>query len=496
MKKKPHIIIFNPDQWRGDVLGHMGNAAARTPHLDRLVREDAVSFRNAFCQNPVCTPSRCSFMTGWYPHTRGHRTMYYMLHHEHGEPMLLNILKDAGYHVFWGGKNDVVPGQMPKDRYAETWSDRSRYTLDPNWHGPVYKKARGAHGQDSYYSFFNGRMEKAAGEAYYHDDDWLHVMEAIRLIRSRPDDRPLCIYLPLVYPHPPYGVEDPFFSAIDRGALPRRIPAPGAAAAKPAIIDGLLRNFGMQGWSEERWTELRAVYYGMCMRTDALLGELLKALRETGIYDDTALFFFADHGDFTGDYGLVEKTQNTFEDCLSRVPFVVKPPRGTRVKPRVSDAMVELVDFSETVYAITGIDPPYTRFGRSLLPVLAGEADDVRDAAFCEGGRLRGEKQAMELQSFTNAPAEEHPYWPRLDLQRRDDVMYHGKAAMCRTREFKYVRRLYERDELYDLKADPGETRNVAGEPAYRDALAALRERMLTWYVETCDVVPFDSDRR
>ena len=91
--KRPHILIFNPDQWRGDVLGHMGNPAAVTPVLDRFVETEAVSFRNAFCQNTVCTPSRCSFMTGWYPHVRGHRTMYHMLHPERGEPVLLKTLK-------------------------------------------------------------------------------------------------------------------------------------------------------------------------------------------------------------------------------------------------------------------------------------------------------------------------------------------------------------------------------------------------------------------
>jgi arylsulfatase A-like enzyme len=91
----PHIVIFNPDQWRGDVLGHLGNRAAVTPHLDRMVATDAVSFRNAFCQNPVCTPSRCSFMTSWYPHVRGHRTMFHMLRQD--EPVLLKTLKENGY---------------------------------------------------------------------------------------------------------------------------------------------------------------------------------------------------------------------------------------------------------------------------------------------------------------------------------------------------------------------------------------------------------------
>ncbi len=112
MNEKPHIIIFNVDQWRGDVLGHVGNTAAKTPNLDKIVEEDGVSFSNAFCQNPVCTPSRCSFMTGWYPHVRGHRTMYHMLHLERGEPNLLRILKDNGYFVWWGGRNDLIPGQQ------------------------------------------------------------------------------------------------------------------------------------------------------------------------------------------------------------------------------------------------------------------------------------------------------------------------------------------------------------------------------------------------
>jgi arylsulfatase A-like enzyme len=116
-RELPHVIIFNPDQWRGDVLGH-SNAGALTPTLDRLIKSEAVSFTNAYCQNPVCTPSRCSFMTGWYPHTRGHRTMHHMLHPERGEPNLLKILKDNGYFVWWGGKNDLVPGQDGSKAYC------------------------------------------------------------------------------------------------------------------------------------------------------------------------------------------------------------------------------------------------------------------------------------------------------------------------------------------------------------------------------------------
>ncbi len=141
--KQPHIIVFNPDQWRGDVLGHMGNPAAVTPNLDWFVQEDAVSFSAAFCQNPVCTPSRCSFMSGWYPHVRGHRTIYHMLHPEHGEPNLMKILKEDGYFVWWKGENDLVPGhRRTLNRTAISVSGlRKRTTSDGT--GERFQRERG-----------------------------------------------------------------------------------------------------------------------------------------------------------------------------------------------------------------------------------------------------------------------------------------------------------------------------------------------------------------
>lgn len=111
MTKRPNIVIFNPDQMRNDALAHMGNPASLTPFLDEFAQTDAVSFRNAFCQNPVCAPSRCSFLTGLYPHVRGHRTMSHLL--RPGEPSLFSELKEAGYHVWMNGRNDLVAGQDP-----------------------------------------------------------------------------------------------------------------------------------------------------------------------------------------------------------------------------------------------------------------------------------------------------------------------------------------------------------------------------------------------
>jgi len=156
--------------------------------------------------------------------------------------------------------------------------------------------------------------------------------------------------------------------------------------------------------------------------------------------------------------------------------------------------MVELIDFTATAYEWAGIKPGYDHFGRSLSRLIAGAEYEGRDAVFCEGGRRHGEEQAMEKDS----PSFYDPiglYWPRVQLQ-GSEAGEHSKAAMCRTRDFKYVRRLYESDELYDLRRDPGEEQNRIDDPAYAAILAELRERMLTWYQETCDVVPYKTDLR
>lgn len=502
MSKRPHIVIFNPDEWRGDVLGHVGNRAARTPNLDNLVATEAVSFRNTFCQNPVCTPSRCSFMSGWYPHVRGHRTMYHMMRPD--EPVLLRTLKESGYFVWWGGKNDLVPAQDGFDSYCDVKYDpvAGARQVKPMFSMDEQERWRGRPEGDSYYSFYVGQLP-ADEDGRYYDRDWANVDGAVAQIRAwgdgnhstgDGDPQPLCIYLPLTYPHPPYGVEEPWFSAVQPADIPERIGSPPPGTNEPSILTGIRERQRLQSWDEDRWQRLRATYYGMCARVDHQLGMVVDALRDAGLYDDTAIFFFSDHGDFTGDHGLVEKTQNTFQDCLTRVPLIIKPPACTPIQPGVRDVLTELIDVPATIEDITGVQPRHTHFGRSLLPIIAGKSDVHRDAAFCEGGRLRDEREAMELES-TSQGNPSGLYWPRISLQVGDGPE-HTKAAMCRTLDYKYVHRLYESDELYDLHADPGEQHNLIDSPDHQGIVRRMSHRLLMWYQETADSVPHTPDRR
>jgi arylsulfatase A-like enzyme len=491
--KNPHILIFNPDQWRGDVMGHLGNPTAVTPNLDAIVKNDSVSFTNAFCQNPVCTPSRCSFMTGWYPHVRGHRTMFHMLQPD--EPMLLRELKELGYFVWWGGKNDLIPAQHGYEQYCDIKYQPKNDTnrpMRPDLH--TWDAWRGSPGGDNYYSFYYGKIEKIPGEPYVLDNDWAIIEGAVDFIQNAPSDKQLCIYLPLGFPHPPFAVEDPWYSLIDRDNLPQRIPQPETWSDFPSILAGIAERQRLIGWSETQWVELIATYYGMCARVDTQFGMIVDALVAAGIYDDTAIFFFSDHGEFAGNYGLVEKTQNTFQDCLTKVPLIIKPPKGTEIKPGIRSALVELIDMRATVEALSNLEPSHTHFGRSLLPLIADQTSEHRDTVFCEGGRLHGETHCMELESATHQ-SPQGLYWPRVGLQSSQGPE-HTKAIMCRTHTHKYVRRLYEKDELYDLVNDPQELRNQVDNPAYSQELGELKERLLTHYIETADVVRHKPDRR
>ena len=500
---KPNIIIFNPDQFRVDGLSHLGFPGVSTPNLDEMVSTEAMSFSNAFCQNPVCTPSRCSFMTGQYPHVHGHRTMDHMLHGERGEHSLMRILKDNGYYVWWGGKNDLIPGQdgyksdcdvhyYPSKEDLERWHVSSVINLhgDDGWRGPA--------DGDNYYSFYAGMVDESE-QSGVTDNDWLMVRGALDFIEKYDGSKPFLLYLPLLYPHPPYGIEPQFAAMVDKDRIRKRKPDLHDCryGDKPMILKAIRERQRLRGWSEERFEQLRAVYYGMCARIDYQVGLVREAMKKKGIWDDSMFLFFSDHGDFTGDYGLVEKNQNTFEDSLVKVPLIVKLPSSSKNVNGRCDALTELIDVSATVYDYIGVEPPYWTFGRSLLPIIHGKSNVNRRYVFCEGGRLPGETAANEhtfLDRFREPS--ETLYFPRVGIQQSESPLYHGKATMIRSDRFKYVKRMNEQDEFYDLVNDPDEEENMIGNPEYADHVQAMKEGMLQWYQETCDVVPFKADLR
>lgn len=493
MDKKPNIIMFVADQMRSDSLAHLGNPASITPNLDKIT-EDGVSFENAYCQNPVCVPSRCSFLTGLYPHTTGHRTMHFL--QDEDEPNILKTMKKEGYDVIWIGRNDVVPATRAKTEYCDEFYDgvnegnlRDAVNVEFAPKGVKHKSEPKDINDDNYYSFYIGKLEDSEG---YGSSDWKCVERALETIERKSkekDGKPLFLYCTITFPHPPYGCEDPWYSSIDRNKLPLRRPNVSTLENKASMLYGINSKQNLHKWSEERFNELRATYLAMVSRFDHQFGLIVDKLKETNQYDNSNIIMFSDHGDYTGDYNITEKVQNCFEDPISNVPLIIKPAKSLKVKPRISKALVELLDIPSTIADMAGIKLDYTQFGKSLLDAIAG-SETHKDAVFCEGGRIHGEVQAMEA-----GHGPESPYWPRLSTQGSEGPE-HTKACMIRMGDFKYTMRLYEKDELYNLKDDPMELNNLIDDESYSDVCRDMKERLLYHYMETSDFVPNRRDRR
>lgn len=492
--KKPNIFLFVADQMRSDSLHHLGNMASQTPNIDKILNE-GVSFENAYCQNPVCVPSRCSFLTGLYPHTTGHRTMHFLQREE--EPNILKEMKNNGYEVIWIGRNDVIPGNRLKTEYCDEYYDGVSFEntrdkisiMNTSQHGKKTNITQEMIDDGRLYSFYMGKLKDGNG---YGKTDWNCIQSAIDYIDRKSkekDGKPFFVYCTISFPHPPYACEDPWYSQIDRTKIPIRRPNIQTLKNKASMLYGIQSKQHLDHWTEEQFTELRATYLAMVSRFDYQLGMIVDKLKETSLYDDTSIFVYSDHGDFTGDYSIAEKVQNCFEDPVSNVPLVIKPAKQFAVQPRISKALVELLDLPATIADMAGIRLSYVQFGKSLLNAIAG-SETHKEAVFCEGGRIHGEVQCME-----KGHGPQSPYFPRLDTQSSEGPE-HTKATMIRMGNIKYTMRLYEKDELYDLDKDPMELENHIDDPAYQTIVYQMKEKLLEYFMSTADYVPMTKDPR
>ena len=485
MSSRSNIVIFNPDSYRGDVLRHLGNTGAVTPNLDALVADGGVSYRNAFAQNPVCTPSRCSFMTGWYPHTHGHRSMINLL--KPHEPNLFSVLRRENYYIWWGGKNDLFAMETQEDnsKYCDTRYFPEEYYCKYNL--PPALPADDPRAR----VFYRGVMKQGEPGPICRDFDRSQVAGAVDFINSNTGEQPFCIYLPLINPHPAYLVEDEFYDLIDPDSLPPRLPIPERDLP---MLDELREIYRSAQVSEEEWRDIRRIYYAMCSKIDFLFGQVVDALKNRGIYDNTLIIFMSDHGDFTGDYSLPEKTHGSLQDVLLRVPLLIKTPAAIPAEPGVREQLVELVDMPATIYDILSIEPGYWCQGRSLRASLEGENREIREAVFAEVGARRGEKAFLNLQVIDMPPDSFYSLQSQAALPAHERGSY---AVSCRTHNYKYIRRGYcDYHELYDLNNDPGELHNLSGNSEFAAVEKEMELRLLDYFMTTSDVLPLKQDAR
>jgi len=433
-----NLLLLMTDQWRWDTLFQTGHVC-RTPNLDRFA-ERGVAFRNAFTPYPLCTPARAALMTGRWPHqVRLTDNVGGGSFHPHGKlhpgfPTYLERLRDAGRAVAYCGKWHLGNGTLHErgihnvrlsdggDREHGSRGGWARPELEGEWYRPFYG------------SFTDGTTLDAA-----------RVAAAIeQLDELAGGDSPFCLMLSLSGPHFPHFVPKRFadlYADLPDGFKPANYCPPFVEPGKPRMQSAPY--WGCQDTrplTADDWRRTCQHYWGFCSHLDDELGRLFARLDERGLWDDTVVAFFADHGEMLGAHGNFDKGPYLYDEIV-RIPMIVWDPQGRA--PRNAGGFVSLRDLFPTLIDLAGVDGVLT--------------DAERERSFWQTDR------DCAFSCYDSYQGREF------------------KLRGVRTARWKYVWSPHDRCELYDRATDPGERANRIDDPACDDVRRGLHARVAAW---------------
>lgn len=449
--KRPNILLIYTDQQRWDAMGVNGNPDVLTPNLDRLAN-DGVNFDHYFIQNPVCMPSRVSFLTGQYPSTLGITHM--------GVPVpedfvtLPKLLRNSGYHSANIGKLHFLPhaNRNHSDVHPDYGFDHLEISDEPGPYEDAYRAWVRKAAPDQLDHLSVGlppaaeqwyRMMRVNDTVHHPEerfpkrpipfpgkDEFTHTAwvadRSIQYMKEQAQAGSAFMCIAGIYsPHSPWVAPKRFLDLYDpeKLTLPSFPPEVDEKRVPDHYDDAELR-LAQQG------------YYGMVSEVDFHVGRMLDTLEELGLADDTIVLFTSDHGEWLGEHLKYGKGYPG-HDCVSRVPLLMRVP-GVEGGKRVSH-LVEGVDVVPTLLELCGAPVPPHLQGTSLTPLIHGGDDAVKDIALME---------------FTG--------W-----------------KMIRSQDFRYIAHDDGREFLYDLHAEWGEYRDVSHEADYADALVRHRQLLI-----------------
>ncbi|MBT5264440.1 MAG: alkaline phosphatase family protein [Rhodospirillaceae bacterium] len=487
-----NILFVMCDQLRWDYLSCSGHPTLKTPNIDALAGR-GVRFDRAFCQAPICGPSRMSFYTGRYQFSHGSSWNNYPLRVD--EWTLGDYLRPLGLRVALAGKTHmradveglvklgidpgselgVLVSECGFEPYERDDGLHPDSVLKPDLAYNRYLNQKGYPGENPWHTAANsvededgqtlsgwywGHSNRPARIAVEDSETPYMTDRAIDFITEM-GEQPWCLHLSLIKPHWPYiapghyasmyGPED--FLDVVRSEAERADPHPVYAAFMRH------RDSQLFGREDARETILPA-YMGLVKQIDDEIGRLMHQLDRLGRLEDTMIVFTSDHGDYLGDHWLGEK--DLFHEPSIRLPMIIVDPSETAnaTRGKVDDRLVEAIDLIPTfIEALGGEIPDHRLEGRSLMPLVGGETELAwRDYVICESdysGRL--------------ASAD-------MNLDPKD-----ARAFMLRTERWKYVLHQKFRPQLWDLEADPDEFTDLGDDPAYASVRAELHEALFTW---------------
>lgn len=487
-----NVLFIMCDQLRWDYLSCTGHPHLHTPNIDKLASR-GVLFDRAYVQSPICGPSRMSFYTGRY--VSSHGSTWNGIPLKVGEMTLGDHLRPLGVRTALCGKTHMTAdvegmkrlGLAPDSeigvRVAECGFEP--YERDDGLHpeGPRYPrneaydafmKARGWPDENPWETvansaededgnilsgWFMDHADKPARAADEESETPYITSRAMDFIREA-GDAPWCLHLSYIKPHWPYIVPAPYHDMYGpethldpvRGNAERADPHPVFGAFMEERVSRAFRDDATR-------TRVLTAYMGLIKQIDDQMGRLMDFLDDQGLTEETMIIFTSDHGDYLGDHWMGEK--ELFHDASARIPLIVVDPSAEADATRglKSDALIEAIDVVPTILDYFGGGAvPHIIEGKSLLPVLHGHADSLRDFVISE-----------------------YDYSMREVRRRLGVEVEDAKLTMLFDGRWKYIFAEGFRPMLFDLESDPDELTDLGADPAHAKELTRLERLFFGW---------------
>ena len=430
--RPPNVLVIMSDEHDPAVMGNSGHPLVQTPNLDRLAAAGTV-FDSAYCNSPICVPSRMAFLTGNYCHRIGVWDLGSPLRAE--IPTFGHYFTAAGYETVLCGRthmagDDRLHGfgtRLFDDMHS--WRSRTAPRRTP--------EAR--RGSNSHVT------ECGPGRGAWYDYDTTVADLSTRFLQAKAAhpaaERPWLLYSGLMYPHFPLTCPPEYYRRYDPEAVtPADLRGETLEDQHPAIRH-LRYCFRNEQIVPERIQRMAlASYYGLVTLVDDLVGAMLEVIDHSPLRDNTVVLYVSDHGEMAGQHGIWQK--QCFYEASVRTPMILRMPRGPggqRIRAHVS-----LVDVLPTLLELAGIEIPSGLPGASLAHLQPDEGDADR-AVFSEyhaQGMLQG-------------------------------------GYMIRRGDWKYNYYVGHQPQLFDLNEDPGEFHDLAADPRYASVRASLHRELL-----------------
>lgn len=474
----PNIIVIIADQIRADACKREGFPIDTMPFVDSLAK-DGTWMDRAYCAAPACVPSRTSMMTGRFPNaTRVKSNMN--IQDATFTADLVDVVKSKGYTTALIGKNHsyLKPPQF------DYWKGYFHLGVDE----PENKeqKAFNEYLKSTHYYVnlnpapFPAEMQLPA-----------QIVEASKewITKTYKKDKPFFLYLSIPEPHNPYQVSEPYYSMFPPATLP---PVKAGAEVLPKkgnkwVLQKKLMEMGYPNY-EKNIPRIRSNYYGMLRLIDDQIKNFVGFLKEQGLYDNTIMMFTGDHGDFTGEYGLIKKGVEVPE-CLTRIPMVWHGP-GIVKNARPHTAHVSNVDVMPTICDMLNVTLPDGVQGRSLWPLLTGKAYPKQEFESVVVQQGFGGLHFTNLREYDPYTQDGTITKGKEEFDELNTWSQSGIMRMLRKGDWKLVYDMQGTGQLYNLITDPAEINNLYGNSAHKDKQAELMQDLSAWELRTQDPLP------